>query len=38
VPTVLFLAPDGREVEAARVVGFLPPEPFLERMRAGASN
>jgi thiol:disulfide interchange protein DsbD len=38
VPTVLFLAPDGREVEAARVVGFLPPEPFLERMKAAASN
>jgi thiol:disulfide interchange protein DsbD len=37
VPTVLFLAPDGREVEAARVVGFLPPESFLVRMRAGAN-
>jgi len=33
VPTVVFLAPDGREIEAARVEGFLPPEPFLERMR-----
>ncbi len=37
VPTVLFLAPDGREFEAARVVGFLPPEPFLERMKGAAA-
>jgi len=32
VPTVLFIAPDGREVRPARVEGFLPPEKFLERM------
>ena len=38
VPTVVFLAPDGREVESARVVGFLPPEPFLQRMRTTAGN
>ncbi|HEY3214900.1 MAG TPA: cytochrome c biogenesis protein CcdA, partial [Candidatus Eisenbacteria bacterium] len=33
VPTVIFLAPDGREVRGTRVEGFLPPELFLERMR-----
>lgn len=33
VPTVLFLAPDGSEIIAARVEGFIPPEPFLARMR-----
>jgi thiol:disulfide interchange protein DsbD len=33
VPTVLFLAPDGSEVRAARVEGFLTPEQFLERVR-----
>jgi thiol:disulfide interchange protein DsbD len=33
VPTVVFLAPDGHEVRAARVVGFLPPQRFLERMK-----
>jgi len=32
VPSVLFLAPGGSEVRAARVIGFLPPGPFLERM------
>jgi thioredoxin:protein disulfide reductase len=38
VPTIVFLAPDGREVVEARVVGFLAPEPFLERVRtAGAA-
>ena len=37
VPTVVFLAPGGREVEAARFSGFLPPERFLERVRT-ASN
>jgi thiol:disulfide interchange protein DsbD len=36
VPTVLFLAPGGSEVEAARVEGFLPPAHFLERVRAAA--
>jgi thiol:disulfide interchange protein DsbD len=38
VPTVVFLAPDGSEIEASRVVGYMPPGPFLERMRAGAGN
>jgi thiol:disulfide interchange protein DsbD len=33
VPTILFLGADGREVAEARVVGFLAPEPFLERVR-----
>ncbi len=33
VPTIVFLAPDGREVIEARVVGFLAPGPFLERVR-----
>jgi thioredoxin:protein disulfide reductase len=33
VPTVVFLAPDGSEVRAARVEGFLTPEQFLERVR-----
>ncbi|MEK7330832.1 MAG: thioredoxin family protein, partial [Candidatus Eisenbacteria bacterium] len=33
VPTVVFLAPDGSEVRAARVEGVLPPEHFLERVR-----
>ena len=33
VPTVLFLAPDGNEVRAARVEGFLTPEQFLERVK-----
>ena len=38
VPTVVFLGANGREVESARVVGFLPPEPFLERMKLTAGN
>ena len=33
VPEVLFFMPGGEEVRMARVVGFVPPEPFLERMR-----
>ena len=33
VPTVIFLAPDGSEVRAARVEGFLAPEHFIERVR-----
>jgi thiol:disulfide interchange protein DsbD len=32
VPQVLFFTPAGQEVRAARVIGFLPPGPFLERM------
>lgn len=38
VPTIVFLAPDGREVRAARVEGFLPPEPFLERMQTAVAE
>ena len=33
VPEVLFFMPGGEEVRMARVVGFVEPEPFLERMR-----
>jgi len=33
VPTIVFLSPDGGEIREARVEGFMPPEPFLERMR-----
>ncbi|MEP7028767.1 MAG: cytochrome c biogenesis protein CcdA [Candidatus Eisenbacteria bacterium] len=33
VPTVLFLGPDGHEIAAARIVGYLPPAPFLEHVR-----
>jgi len=36
VPTIVFLAPDGREVEAARFSGFLPPARFLERLKLAA--
>jgi thiol:disulfide interchange protein DsbD len=36
VPTVVFLAPDGREVEEARVESPLPPAAFIERMRLAA--
>lgn len=32
VPEVLFFRPDGNEVVEARVLGFMPPAPFLERM------
>jgi len=32
VPEVLFFRPDGNEVREARVLGFMPPAPFLERM------
>jgi thiol:disulfide interchange protein DsbD len=32
LPTVLFLGPDGREVEEVRVVGFVPPPEFRERL------
>lgn len=38
VPTVLFLAPDGAEVRAARVVGFMGPEPFAERLRQASGK
>ncbi len=33
VPTVIFLKPDGGEVRAARVEGFVPPDVFVERMK-----
>jgi thiol:disulfide interchange protein DsbD len=36
VPTIVFLAPDGREVAEARVVGFMKPAPFLERVQRAA--
>jgi thiol:disulfide interchange protein DsbD len=38
VPTVVFLAPDGSEVRAARVEGFLSPERFLELVRVAAGQ
>jgi thiol:disulfide interchange protein DsbD len=37
VPTIVFLAPDGREVAEARVVGFLKPAPFLEHVRRASA-
>lgn len=33
VPTIIFLAPDGGEVQGTRVVGYLPPDKFIERMK-----
>lgn len=33
VPAVVFLAPSGEEVRAARVVGFMGPGPFAEKLR-----
>ncbi len=36
VPTVVFITPDGQEVRASRVEGFLAPEKFLERMERAA--
>ena len=36
VPTVIFLAPDGREVREARVERFLPAGDFTERLRLAA--
>ena len=38
VPTIVFLAPDGSEVRAARVEGFLPPARFLEKMDLAAAS
>jgi thiol:disulfide interchange protein DsbD len=32
VPTIVFLDATGREVESARVVGYLPPDEFLTRL------
>jgi thiol:disulfide interchange protein DsbD len=37
VPTVLFITPDGKEVRAARVEGFLPANEFLRRMDDAAN-
>jgi thioredoxin:protein disulfide reductase len=33
VPTIVFLAPSGEEVEGVRLVGFERPAPFLDRMQ-----
>jgi len=33
VPTIVFIGPDGKEIKEARVVGFLKPDPFLEKVR-----
>jgi len=33
VPTIIFLAPQGHEVSAARVVGYLGPKEFLQRLQ-----
>jgi len=33
VPTIVFLGPDGEEVRAARIFGFVPPKQFLERVK-----
>jgi len=38
VPTIVFLDPEGREVEAARVVGFMQAKPFLERVRLASGG
>jgi thiol:disulfide interchange protein DsbD len=38
VPTILFLGPDGREVPAARIVGFLGPKGFVERVRVARAS
>jgi thiol:disulfide interchange protein DsbD len=37
VPTVVFLSPDGSEVRAARVEGFLSPADFLERVKLASA-
>lgn len=38
VPTVVFLDARGSEIAPARVEGFLPPQPFLDKMRLGAAR
>jgi thiol:disulfide interchange protein DsbD len=38
VPTIVFLDDHAREIRAARVEGFMPPEPFLRRMRLASSG
>ncbi|MCU0259033.1 MAG: thioredoxin family protein, partial [Solirubrobacteraceae bacterium] len=37
VPTIVFLGPDGAEIRPARVEGFMPAQPFVERMRLAAA-
>jgi thiol:disulfide interchange protein DsbD len=37
VPTIVFLGRDGEEVPGTRVVGYLPPEKFIERMHPALS-
>lgn len=32
VPTIVFIGPNGREVNSARVIGFLSPEEFMEQV------
>ncbi|MCI0415003.1 hypothetical protein L0222_19690, partial [bacterium] len=34
VPTLVFLRPDGEEIPASRIEGFLPPDQFLQRLNA----
>jgi thiol:disulfide interchange protein DsbD len=36
VPTVIFIGPDGRELRALRVEGFIPPAQFIGRLRLAA--
>jgi thiol:disulfide interchange protein DsbD len=33
VPTIVFLAGDGREVRSSRVIGYLPPDEFIARLQ-----
>lgn len=33
VPTIIFLGPDGDEVQGTRVIGYLPPDGFIERIK-----
>jgi thiol:disulfide interchange protein DsbD len=33
VPTIVFLNGNGQEVKSARVIGYLPPAQFLERVK-----
>jgi thiol:disulfide interchange protein DsbD len=34
VPTIIFLGSDGREVQGTRIIGYLPPEQFIERIQS----
>jgi hypothetical protein len=38
VPTVVFLAPDGREIDHLRFTGVISPEEFLEKMNEAAGE